>query len=152
MPARFPLQTLLDHASHRLEAAERLLRMLRRKEDEARMRLDELRGYRQEYQTRLAGQERDGMHILLFQDYHAFLGKLEGAVGQQEAEMVQASARWQQVYENWMVLRKQVKAYETLAKRHADAEGLRMEKQEQQHTDELSSTRRQVEAWLTGQK
>lgn len=152
MPARFPLQALLDHASHRLEAAERLLRMLRRKEDEARGRLDELRGYRQEYQTRLAGQGRGGMHILLFQDYHAFLGKLEGAVGQQEEEMAQASARWRQAHENWVALRQRVKAYETLAKRHADAEGLRLEKQEQRQTDELSSVRRHVEEWLSGQK
>jgi flagellar protein FliJ len=152
MPDRFPLQVLLDHATHRLEAAERLLRMLRRKEDEVRRRLDDLRGYRQEYQARLAGQGRGGMHIQLFQDYHAFLGKLEGAVGQQEAELAQAGARWQQAHENWMALRQQVKAYETLAKRHAEAEGLRQERQEQRLTDEQSSIRGQVEAWLGTRK
>jgi flagellar FliJ protein len=150
MPAPFPLQVLLDHAVHRLDAAERLLRMLRRKEEEARKRLDELRGYRQEYQARLAGQGREGMHIQLFQDYHAFLGKLEGAVAQQETELTQASTRWQQAHENWVTLRQRVKAYEALAKRHAQAEGRREEKREQRQTDEQAATRRYVEEWLTG--
>lgn len=152
MPKQFPLQVLLDHAVHRLEAAERLLRMLRRKEDEARGRLEALQSYRVEYQARLAGQGRNGMHIQLFQDYHAFLGKIEQAVGQQEGELAQASARWQQAHITWLELRQKVKAYETLAQRHAEAEGRRVEKLEQRQTDELSSTRRYVEEWLAGSK
>ena len=152
MAKRFPLQALLDHAAHRLEAAERLLRMLRRKEDESRRRLEELRGYRVEYQARLAGQGRNGMHIQLFQDYHAFLGKMEQAVGQQENELEQASARWHQAHVAWMELRQRVRAYETLAKRHAESENLREEKRDQRQTDELSATRRYVEEWLTGTK
>jgi flagellar FliJ protein len=152
MAKQFPLQVLLDHATHRLEAAERLLRMLRRKEDEARGRLEELRGYRLEYQARLNGQGQGGMQIQLLQDYHAFLGKIEHAVGQQESELEQASVRWQQAHASWTELRQRVKAYEALAKRHADAEGLRMEKREQRQSDELSSTRRYVEEWLSGRK
>jgi flagellar FliJ protein len=152
MAAGFSLQVLLDHATHRLEAAERLLRMLRRKEDEARSRLEELKGYRQEYLSRHAGQGRDGMHIQLLQECHAFLGKLEHAVGQQELELTQASLRWQQAHEQWMQMRQRVKAYETLAKRQAEAEGRRQEKLDQRQMDEQSSTRRYVEAWLTGQK
>jgi flagellar FliJ protein len=152
MPARFPLQALLDHAIHRLEAAERLLRMLRRKEEEARRRLDDLNTYRQEYQTRLAGQGQSGMHIQLLQDYHAFLAKLETAVSHQEAEVGQASARWQKAHAEWAELRRRVKGYETLAKRHALAEVRRTEKREQQHSDEQSSNRRYLEAWLNGQK
>jgi len=152
MAKQFPLQVLLDHAQHRLEAAERLLRMLRRKEDEARGRLEELRGYRVEYQARLAGLGRDGMHIQLFQDYHLFLGKIEHAVGQQEGELEQASTRWRQAHASWMELRQRVKAYETLAKRHAEAEDLRLEKREQRQTDELSATKRYVEEWLSGRK
>jgi flagellar FliJ protein len=152
MASRFPLQVLLDHARHRLEAAERLLRMLRRKEDEARGRLAELKGYREEYQARLAGQGQAGMSIRQIQDYHAFLGNLEAAVSQQEGELDRAGLRWRQAHDEWGQLRQRVKAYETLAKRHVEEESRREERRDQRQTDEVAAARGHVEAWLNGLK
>jgi len=75
-----------------MEAAERLLRILRRKEEAARQRHDELQGYKREYQQRLTGEaETRGMEIHLLRDYHAFLGKLEVAIRHQEGEVAQAT-------------------------------------------------------------
>jgi len=151
MARAFPLQALLDHAQHRLEAAERLLRMLKRKEEAAQTRLQELTGYRQEYRTQLTGQGQGGISIHMLRDYQVFMLKLEQAVGQQEREVELAAGRWRQAEDNWLELRRRVKAYEALAQRHAHAETARTEKLEQRQTDELGLQRSLAEVGF-GQK
>jgi flagellar protein FliJ len=138
LAARFPLQALLDHARHRMEAAERLLRMLKRKEDAARQQLQELQGFKAEYQGRLAGGGADGINILLLRDFYAFLTKLDHAIAHQDGEVVQAHAHCQSAQENWLILRQKVKAYETLASRHASQELQKEEKRDQRQTDEAA--------------
>lgn len=136
MAKHFPLQTLLEHSRHRMEAAERLLLTLKRREDSARARLDELQGYKKEYQQRLAGSGAKGMDIHLLRDFHAFLHKMDGAIQLQTGEVDKAHVHWQQAHANWLSLRQKVKAYETLAKRHHAEETARMEKREQRISDE----------------
>jgi flagellar FliJ protein len=139
---RFPLQSLLDHAHHRMEAAERLLRILKRKEEAARRRQDELQGYKRDYQTRLTGESGSrGMVIHLLRDYHAFLGKLEVAIRHQEQEVAQAVAHWQSAHDNWLLLRQKVKAYEALGERHRQQELRREEQRDQRLTDEQAARR-----------
>ncbi len=149
MPGRFPLQSLLDHARHRMEAAERLLRILKRKEEDARRRQDELSGYKREYQQRLTGQAGDrGMDIHLLRDYHAFLNKLDVAIGHQEREVAQALAHWRGAHDSWLELRRKVKAYEALAARHHQQERQREERRDQRLTDEQAARRRAPKAAL----
>ena len=136
--AAFPLQALLDHSRHRMEAAERLLRLLKRKEDAAQQRLRELHGYKSEYQARLAGDGAAGMEIKLLRDFYAFMVKLDGAITHQDSEVVQAHAHWQAAHDNWLALRQKVKAYEALAVRHASQEMQRQEKRDQRLTDETA--------------
>lgn len=136
MAKRFPLQTLLEHSRHRMEAAERLLLTLKRREDSARARLDELQGYKREYQQRLAGSGAKGMDIHLLRDFHAFLLKMDGAIQLQAGEVDKAHVHWQQAHANWLALRQKVKAYETLAQRHHAQETARQEKREQRVSDE----------------
>jgi flagellar FliJ protein len=137
MAAKFPLQTLLDHARHRMAAAERLLLMIRRKEEAAKFKLEELRRYRTEYQSRLAGDSRGGMDIQMLRDFHAFLGKLEQAVLFQGREVELQHARWLEAHHNWLELRQKVESYEVLEKRHFQAESQRQERREQRQSDEL---------------
>ena len=121
MATRFPLQSLLDHSRHRMEAAERLLRLLKRKEEAARQRQDELQGYKR--------------------DYHAFLGKLEVAIQHQGNEVAQATAHWQSAHDNWLALRQKVQAYEALAERHRRQERQIEERRDQRMTDEQAARR-----------
>jgi flagellar protein FliJ len=144
MAERFPLQTLLDHSRHRMDAAERLLRILKRREDAARARLEELQGFKQDYLQRLAGAGANGMEIHFLRDFHAFLGKLDAAILQQSGEVERCRENWRAAHVNWLSLRQKVKAYETLARRHHDRELARMEKREQRLSDE-SALRRHVE-------
>jgi len=136
MAPPFPLQALLDHSRHRMDAAERLLRILKRREDAASQRLHELHGYKQDYQQRLAGEGAKGMDIHLLRDFHAFLVKLDSAIHQQTGEVDRAHGHWQAAHGNWLALRRKVKAYETLASRHHARELARQEKREQRLTDE----------------
>lgn len=136
MAKRFPLQTLLEHSRNRMEAAERLLVTLKRREEAARGRLEELNGYKAEYQQRLAGSGARGMDIHLLRDFHVFLAKMDAAIQQQTGEVDRARAHWQQAHVSWLALRQKVKAFETLAERHLAQELARQEKRDQRLTDE----------------
>lgn len=141
MARRFPLQILLEHSIHRLEAAERLLRMLGRKEDAARQRLEEIHGYKQDYQQRMTGAGERGLEIHLLRDYHAFLLKIDQAIQHQESELARAHENWQTAHVKWLDQRRQVKAYEVLASRHRHGERLLDEKRDQRVTDETATQR-----------
>lgn len=141
MAQPFPLQSLLDHARHRMEAGERLLRILKRRVEAAQQRLDELREYKLDYQRRLAGGGARGMDIHLLRDFHVFLGKLDTAIAHQAGEAEKSEANWRAAHENWLALRRKVKAYETLATRHQHRESSRQEKREQRQTDETALRR-----------
>lgn len=141
MARGFPLQILLEHSIHRLEAAERLLRMLGRKEDAARKRLEEIHGYKQDYQQRMTGAGKRGLEIHLLRDYHAFLLKIDQAIQHQESELARAHANWEAAHAKWLDQRRQVKAYEVLASRHRHGERLLDEKRDQRVTDETATQR-----------
>ncbi|NTV94239.1 MAG: flagellar export protein FliJ [Thiobacillus sp.] len=139
MAAKFPLQSLLDHARHRMEAAERLLLMIKRKEDAAKLRHEELERYRSEYMARLSGSSRSGMDIQMLRDYHVFLGKLEQAIRNQAGEVEMLHGRWLAAHESWLALRQKVQSFEVLESRHIKAELWREDRRDQRQSDELSS-------------
>ncbi len=138
MAAKFPLQVLLDQARHRMTAGERLLLMIRRKEEAAKLKLEELQRYRREYQSRLAGNSQGGMDILMLREFHVFLGKLELAIRHQAKEVELQHARWQAAHQSWLDLRQKVKSYEVLEKRHIQAEIRQQERKDQRQNDEFS--------------
>jgi flagellar protein FliJ len=141
VPRPFPLRTLLEHSRHRLEAAERVMRYQKRKEEAARLRLVELHGFRSEYQARLGGSSQSGLDIHMLRDFHVFLKKLDIAIHAQEDEVKLAQSRWQAAHGYWTTARAKVKAYETLAERHRVAEVRREDKIDQANMDELVNRR-----------
>lgn len=144
MASAFSLQALLDQARHRMEASERLLLMIRHKEEAAKQKLEELQNYRFEYQGRLTGNTQGGMDILLLRDYYAFLAKLEQAIKFQEREVDQQHARWMAAHASWLELRQKVKSYEVLKERHIRAETKRHNIREQRQSDEFAGRKAAV--------
>jgi flagellar FliJ protein len=136
--ARFPLQSLLDHAIHRQEAAERLLRILRKREADAQAQLDALRSYQAEYQRQYGERGGAGLPIHLLRDYLGFLGKMEEAVKHQELAVEQARVNLKRGQEQWEDLRRKVKAYQTMAERHLARERLKEERRDQRNMDEFA--------------
>lgn len=139
--ARFGLQPLLEHSQHRLEAAERLLRMLKRKQDDAKKQLDQLYQFQGEYQQRLRQSSASGMSIQQLRDYQSFMVKMQGAIDHQARELHLAGERWEAAHKQWLEQRQKVKAYETLATRHRAAESRRIERHEQKLSDERANAR-----------
>jgi flagellar protein FliJ len=134
----FPLQSLLDHARHRMDAAERLLLAIKRKEDAAKLKCEELERYKLEYQVRLAGTSQGGMDIQMLKDYHLFLGKLDQAIHNQAGEVELMHNRWLAAHECWLALRQKVKSFEVLETRYRQDEVRREERRLQKQSDELS--------------
>jgi flagellar FliJ protein len=119
-----------------MEAAERNLRLLRQREEEAQRRLQELEGLRQEYRDRLVRSAGGGMHIHLMRDYHVFLARIEQAIRQQTEVVREAHGRWEAAHKLWLAERQKLKAYEVLAERHHKREAHRAERRDQRLTDE----------------
>jgi flagellar FliJ protein len=138
MAKAFPLQTLLDHARHRMQAGERLLLMIRHKEEQAKLKLVQLQSYRAEYQDRLSGRSQNGIDIHLMRDFHVFMVKLERAVEHQTREVEAQHAHWLEAHRNWLELRQKVKSYEVLERRHHEAERQQQDRREQRQSDEQS--------------
>lgn len=136
MARHFPLQPLLDHSRHRMDAVQKTLHMLKQQEEEARRRLQELEGFRQEYRDRLMHNVAGGMHIHLMRDYHAFLAKIEQAIRQQTEVVRERQARWETAHRQWLAERQKFKAYEVLEERHHKHERQRAERRDQRQTDE----------------
>ena len=138
MATKFPLQSLLDHSRHRMEAAERLLLMIKRKEDAAKLKHEALERYRREYMARLSGASQGGMDIQMLRDFHVFLGKLDQAIKNQAGEVALMHSRWLAAHESWLALRQKVKSFEVLETRHQRAELWREDRRDQRQSDELS--------------
>lgn len=122
-----------------MDAAERALRALKQQEEEARRRLLELEGFRQEYRDRLVHSVAGGMHIHLMRDYQAFLAKIEQAIRHQAQVVQETHGRWEAAHKLWLEERQKVKAYEVLAERHHKRELHRAERRDQRLTDEYAA-------------
>lgn len=138
MASRFPLQTLLDHARHRMAAAERLLLVIKRKEDGAKLKREELERYRVEYAARLSGASQGGMDIQMLRDFHVFLGKLDQAIRNQAREVELLHERWLSAHDSWLEQRRKVQSFEVLESRHVQAELRREDRREQRQNDEFA--------------
>lgn len=136
MARTFSLQVLLDNAIHRREAAERLLRLLKRKEDAAREQLEQIRGYKAEYQTRMSDAGAHGLDIQFLRTYQSFLVKIDLAIEHQDKEVGRVHGNWEEARLKWMELRREVLSYEALAERQRTQEMRIEEKRDQRITDE----------------
>ena len=139
MARKFPLQPLQELAQNNLDTAERHLQKLADQTRQAEEKLQQLEGFRGEYQQRLQQSTAQGMHALMWRDYQAFLGKLDAAIAQQSQEVERCRARWEAGRQQWLARRQRSRAFDTLAERHQSAENQREDRREQKETDEFAA-------------
>lgn len=142
MTSPFRLQTLLDLSHARLDDAARRLGQLLSSEQEGQRKLDLLAQYRDEYHARFLEAAKDGMTPDQWQNFRAFLDKLDEAIAQQQRAVAisrQLTAKGQQA---WLDQRGKAKAYDTLSDRHRAHEQRREGRIEQHATDEHAAKRR----------
>ena len=138
MVKQFHLQPLVELTEERSQAAAQALAKLKRAWQLAELKLEQLRGYLDEYRQRLQRQSEAGFSISQWRDYQAFIAKLEQAIGAQSDEVDRCRVRWEAGQLAWLECEREVKAYHTLRQRHEMAERRSEERQDQRQQDEFA--------------
>jgi flagellar protein FliJ len=109
--------------------------------EEAGHRLDELRGYRQEY---AGGHERlkEGSLGADLQDHWRFMSRLNSAIAEHQERIDQQALAVEQSRLRWQETRQQVAVLEKVIERIRGAERRAEERSEQKATDERAGARR----------
>jgi flagellar FliJ protein len=136
MAKRFPLQPLHDLATDRLDAATRRLAQLKQRWQAEEDKLAQLQGFREEYRRRLGTAIASGLDMTRMRDFHAFIGKIETAIGQQVIEIARCKAEWEGGQRAWLEERRKLKTYDVLKERHVRSERSREDRIEQRDQDE----------------
>ena len=138
MAKQFHLQPLVELTEERSQAAARALAKLKQAWQLAETKLEQLKGYLEEYRQRLQRQTEVGFSISQWRDYQAFIAKLELAIKAQADEVERCRARWEAGQVEWLAREREVKAYHTLRQRHDLAERRSEERQDQRLQDEFA--------------
>lgn len=141
MTRAFPLQTLLDLSQLRLDEAARKLGELIAGEQEASRRHELLVQYREEYRTRFVAAAQDGLSPGQWQNYAAFLARLDEAINQASSAMSQTKQQTVAGQKEWMNKRGRVKAFDTLSDRHQSRVAYQDQRQEQKASDDHGARR-----------
>ncbi len=141
MAAPFRLQTVLELAARRLDVATAELQKLRARLQQAQDKLDQLHGYRSEYEASLAATLTQGLPADRLRDFQAFLAKLARAIEAQGAEVVRCRQTWEEEHQRWLQLRNREQALQVLRARHEHSESVRDARIEQKQQDEFALRR-----------
>jgi flagellar protein FliJ len=135
----FTLQPLLDLMQNRTDEATRQLGQLIAAEQNAKIRLEMLEQYRDEYAQRLRKAIEEGITQLALKNYQDFLGRIEEAISQQQVAVQSSKNNTAAGQAHWKKQHKQMKAIDTLSQRHDTRERHRNNKLEQKLHDEFSN-------------
>ena len=139
MAKPFSLQLLLELTRDRTDEATRKLGQLIAEEQGTRERLKLLESYRAEYQEKFREAQAGGLSPKAWQNYQAFIARLDEAVGQQQQIVSDAAQRTVAGQQAWIEENRQMKALHTLSQRHQHREMLAENKAEQKLLDEFSA-------------
>lgn len=138
MAKPFHLQPLIDLAEDRSQAAAQELARLKQAWQDAENKLSQLKMFLDEYNQRLHHQSQTGFSISQLRDFQAFILKLELAIRAQADEVERCRLRWERGQEEWQAREREVKAYQTLRRRHDDTERRTEERLDQRLQDEFA--------------
>jgi flagellar FliJ protein len=141
MSHAFPLQPLVHLAKQKNDAATRKLGLLNNNHLTAQGKLEMLQQYRKDYQEKLKNAEKDGMALQELRNFKDFICRLDEAIAQQNAVVAQAQLSVQQGRSELSDMQRRMKSFDTLSKRHDEAERKIEAKNEQKILDEHSGRR-----------
>ncbi|MEY4592769.1 MAG: hypothetical protein RIR18_1664 [Pseudomonadota bacterium] len=137
----FSLQLLLELTQDKTEEATRKLGSLIVEETGTRERLKLLEDYRTEYIEKFRAAQAQGLTPQAWQNYLAFIARLDEAVEQQMKIVESAVRKTSEGKKSWVDENRQMKALDTLAQRHQQKEIAKENKAEQKILDEFSTRR-----------
>jgi flagellar FliJ protein len=136
--AQFSLRPVREVAQRRLDTATRELRRLAERRREAQGKLDQLEGFRRDYQNQLQQALVQGLEADRLRDYQQFLLKLARAIEAQGAELARCTQAWEEQLRAWLELRSREQALGVLEQRHLLSEAVREGRREQKQQDEFA--------------
>jgi flagellar FliJ protein len=139
--AKFALQLLLNRAADEADEAARRLGLAMRTEQEAKARMGLIRQYQSEYVGRFQAAQRAGLSPGQWQNFEAFIDRLDEGEDQQKSLITQAQTGTEQARQDWIARNNRLKALEALERRHREAEAKKAQKAEQKLSDEFAQNR-----------
>lgn len=132
----FPLQSLLELSQIRMDESAKRLGELLAGEQEAGARLILLQQYRDEYNERFVAAAQIGIGRDAWSNYQSFLARLDDAIMQAQAMVVQSKLRAADGQRELAAKHGKVKAFDTLSQRHRSRELSAENRKEQKIQDE----------------
>jgi flagellar protein FliJ len=137
------LHTVLQHAERQRDDAQAALRDAEAAIHRLQLQADQLRAYREETQQRHPAHHGRSATVELLRYHQAFVQRLEQAIAQQQAQMVQAQSRAAARRSQLMALETRVAAVRKLIERR-DAQDRQREAQQEQRRLDDGGRRRNV--------
>jgi flagellar FliJ protein len=134
------LDTLIDLAQRESDACAKRLGVALKAVDEGEQKLQMLLGYRDDYANRLDAAQMAGITPFAYQNFVAFLGKLEQAIDGQREVLKHARAKADMEKKGWQESERKRLSYKTLNDRAA-AEALRLENKRDQKQMDVHAAR-----------
>ena len=141
MTKPFSLQPLLHLAQQKNDHATKNLGLLNRSQQSAQGKLEMLQQYRKDYQEKLQDAERSGMALEDLRNFQDFIYRLDDAIAQQSAVVVQAQTSVQNGRSALSEAQRRMKSFDTLAQRHTEVQRKQEAKHEQKIQDEHNGRR-----------
>lgn len=138
MTKKFALQRLLEVATTHTESAAASLGALNRQLQQHEEKLLLLFQYRTDYQERLRRAIANGVDGAGLKNFHDFMNRLEQAILQQHALVVDARTRAESGRHEWNSKRRQSKAFDTLSQRFKSTVRQSEARHEQKTQDDLA--------------
>ncbi len=138
MSKPFALQSLLDMAQLRSDAAAAQLGAINGHVRDVEQRLALLLEYRTEYTAHLSRAAKTGMNCVGWRNFRDFLDKIDLAIEQQREALAQARLQAQESQRHWHAEQRSLKSFDMLSQRHHAAEQKREARQEQKEQDHFA--------------
>lgn len=133
------ISTLIELAEKEADDAAKALGKAISAHEDTVKKLHLLQQYRNDYETRLQGMASQGLTVLQFANFTAFLAKLDEAVTGQQTVVRDAERRVELAKNNWQSIEKRRLSYQTLKNRAEFAQQQKEAKRDQKQTDDFAS-------------
>lgn len=138
MSKSFPLQTLLDLAQERNNAAAAQLGVVNGHERDMQDRLQLLLDYRREYSERFTSGAQVGMDSVGWRNFRQFINTLDVAIDKQRDMVTMARQQVQTGQRHWQEQQSRLKSFDTLSQRHHHGQRAAEARLEQKEQDNLA--------------
>lgn len=136
MSKHFSLQAVMNLAEHQNDEATRKLGQLNRKQQGAQEKLEMLRGYRKDYQTKLREAIRNGMTPTELRNFEQFINKIDEAISQQLMAVEHSKVSAKAGRDEFDATRRKLQSFDKLQQRHLETQKKIVAKSEQKTLDE----------------